>query len=145
MIGQATGLARALHLDQAAPWPDQVDELAPLGLLKARAGIDAVGAKAREQLVEEGLGLGALTAVEQAPLAREVDEASLNVLAGQDVAALDGEAEAVVGHRVVRALRERPVQLSELLLAGPQRRHDVLGRSGLLQRLRGLPGARSRV
>ena len=78
VLGQASCLARALHLDEADPRPDQVQEAAGLRLLEARADLVAILPIGREQLVEERLRLRALTAVVEAPLARELDEVALD-------------------------------------------------------------------
>ena len=80
---QASCLARALHLDEADSRPDQVQEAAGLRLLEARADLIAILAVGCEQLVEERLRLGALAAVVEAPLARELDEVALDVFNGQ--------------------------------------------------------------
>ena len=71
---EPAGLARALHFDNAPPRPDQVQELALLRFLETCASVLAVSAVASEQLVQERLCLGALTALVQAPLTSEVDE-----------------------------------------------------------------------
>ena len=82
VLGQVPRLARALHLDEADPRPDQVQEAAGLWLLEPRADLVAILPVGREQLVEERLCLGALAAVVEAPLARELDEVALDLFNG---------------------------------------------------------------
>ena len=75
------GLARTLHLHDAAAWPDEVEELPLLSILEECADPLAIGSVAVEQLVEERLRFGAFAALVEAPLPREVDESSLDLLA----------------------------------------------------------------
>ncbi len=83
MRRQTGRLGGALHLDQAHPRPDEVEELPLLGVLEPGTDRPAVSAVAREQLVEERLRLGALRAAVGAPLPRELDERATNLLARQ--------------------------------------------------------------
>lgn len=59
VAGEPTGLRGRLHLEQADPRPDQIDEAAGLGLLEAGDLLDLL-AVAGEQLREERLRPGAL-------------------------------------------------------------------------------------
>jgi hypothetical protein len=81
MRGQSPCLARALHLDQTALRPEEVDDPSLLRFLEAGAGVVAIRAVALEQPVQEALRLRPLTALVQTPLAREVDEVALDLLA----------------------------------------------------------------
>lgn len=82
MLRQALRLARRLHLDQADARPDQVEEAASLWLLEVR-DICATRAIAGEELVEEGLRLGAFTAFVDAPMGGERGEPRTDLLAGR--------------------------------------------------------------
>ena len=79
---EAVGLRRALHLDDAAPLPDQVDEPAGLGLLE-RCDVRTILAVTGEEVVQESLRLGTLRALVDAPAFRQRDEPMAYLLTGQ--------------------------------------------------------------
>lgn len=70
VLDESGGLGRPLHLDDAAPRPDQINEAAGLRLLE-RGDLSAILAVASEELAQERLGLGALRPLVHAPAFRE--------------------------------------------------------------------------
>jgi len=81
VLGQSIGLAGTLHLHNAHSIPDQIEEPAVLRVLEARY-VDPVRSIAGEQFVQIGLRLSPLRASVDAPLLRELCEATADLLAG---------------------------------------------------------------
>lgn len=82
VASEPTGLRGSLHLEQAHPRPDQVDEAAGLRLLEA-GDLRELLPIAGEQIGEERLGPGALRALVDAPVRGERLEAPAYLLSGQ--------------------------------------------------------------
>ena len=71
VLAESFCLRWRLHLDDADAGPQHVEEATLLRCLKDRARFATVCPVAGEQLVEEGLGLGALAAFVERPVGRE--------------------------------------------------------------------------
>jgi hypothetical protein len=115
MRRETLGLARPLHLDDANARPDHVDEAAAHRLFEASADVVAACAVARQQLVQEGLGLGPLRSLVAAPAGGELRQrvAYLSARPGH-VTRLEGRLAARYGEE--RSLAQVARYLGELAL-----------------------------
>ena len=127
MMAESFRLRRRLHLDDADPRPQEVEETALLPGLEGRARLAEIGPVADEQLVEEGLSPGALTAFVERPVGREAGQVRPDFLAGQRHRGSRSDGEALlIRDGVEGGLKQPAVVLAQALLALFERSHQVL-------------------
>lgn len=82
MVGEAAGLARPLHFDDADARPEEIHEPAARPLFEPRSNALAVDPVTRQKAVEERLRLRTLRAAVAAPVRGELSEAPPNLVFG---------------------------------------------------------------